>query len=119
MVAVFLQFLFGRETGSIKATLDVMLAIYLFFWWIAGGSYFTHLYWVSAGNGAPSGADSYRKAAFAVAWTAVGLSALSLFLSVASLDAFNAKEKKEKKEAEEKQHRNEEQISVVYAAPPA
>jgi hypothetical protein len=111
-----MQLVFGRGNKPVTATIDVMMAFALFFWWIAGGSYFTHWYWVAAGNGSPSGAngnwivDSYRTAVYAVAWAAVGLSALSLVLSVLSLDNANAEEKK----AREKHHHDEEQqISAV------
>lgn len=44
------QCAFGIGSSSIMATLDVMLAFFLFFWWIAGGSYFTVSYWEAAGK---------------------------------------------------------------------
>lgn len=90
------------------------LALFLLGWWIAGGVYFTQWYWQAAGNGAPSGAngnwivDSYRKAVYAVAWSAVGLSSLSLFMSLAAL----GEAKKADAEIQETQ------MSNVYAAPP-
>ena len=97
--------------------MDIVLALFLLGWWIAGGVYFTQQYWVSAGNGAPSGAnanwvmDSYRKGVYAVAWAAVGLSTVSLLLSFSALGAA--------KEADEEQHHHQEQqMSQMYAAPP-